>query len=178
MKKMKFTLVELMFTSAISILVTSALLALYFHPYQSWKTGSQRSMLTQQLQFAREKILRSLSNRNGLRNASYHSITKNNDSNTYELIFIVDNNFIPGDETENNFLQCKIYVNDKKKLACETGSAANNTNKELCRFVNIKEFTAVKKSSNIILISITAEVGAGKYKQTLTDQFEVYICND
>jgi len=173
-----FTLVEVIVTMSISSMILVVLMSIYIFPYRSWKSGTTYSILDQEMQFAREKLLRNLTEANGLRSANYSSIQITDNSSGTDLdkvVFQIDNNTTPGVGT--NYINCTIYV-ENNTLKADILKAGSSTTVTLTEHSKITKFNIEKKLNKTIAIAITLKPKNSSKTTMLTKTFTPYICND
>ena len=190
-KKHNYTLVELMFSSAIGLLVMGTLMAVYLYPYQSWKRNSYESIIETKMHETREKILRHLNcegmeGRVGLRSASYQSISINKGTNYDSMTFEVDNSDLPG--SGQDIVKVNIFYSDENIVAYFSDKSGSyigynnileNVKVQRLKFEKININTeGGTKHKNLLRMTIKLQAGYDDYYKETEKTFDIQICND
>jgi len=173
-----FTLTELLFVGAIGAIVLGLALALLVWPSRSWGEAIANFYLDFYVRLTRERIVRGVENKYGLRSASLSTIQIQPGRTTQVewVDFDVDDNDNPTIET-NDDVRCRVIVNPGLGLSARTTPGSGTPESLLPSGIQVQTFN-VTQHGRVIHVDLGLKTTWGGRTYTRTDHFDVYIRND
>lgn len=174
-----FTLVEMMFAAAATLLLLATVMAVLLFPYRAWGGLVANFYLDHRIRIVREQILRGIDGKYGLRAASLSSIQIQPGKTTQVewVDFDVDDNDIPTPDDTTDDVTCRVLVTPGLGLAARTLPASGRPKSMLGHNVKVQKFDVTQKDRMLsIVLALSTQWGGKTY--TREQNFDVYIRND
>jgi len=177
--KRRFTVTEFLVAMSLSLLLLSSLIAVLLFPAGALQQAMAMWLLDQQVKIARERILRGLEDRHGLRAAESHTIQifPGESEQVEWMDFDVDNNAFPTPDLSNDNLECRVLTNPGLEL---TGRTTPGSGKPIrLGLANIKtEVLQIEQDDRMVTLNGTVSTVVGG--KTLYRSFVIrtFLIND
>lgn len=175
----RFTMVEMLFASAATVLLLATVATVLLFPYRAWGESVANFYLDHRIRIVRERILRGIDGGYGLRAASLGSIQiQPGETTQVEWVnFDVDDNDIPTPDNPNDDVTCRVVVTPGLGLAARTLPGSGTPKSMLGHNVTVERFDVTQKNRTLsIVLALSTQWGGKTY--TREQNFDVYIRND
>lgn len=174
-----FTLLELILAGVVGSMVIAAVMSIMIFSLRTWQTGLAQWELAQQMRLAREKILRGIEGRIGLRQAEESSIHifPGKSPRVEWIDFDVDRNDVPTPDRHNDNLRCRIIKNPGLSLAARTTPGSGKP-MALLRTSIEPSVVEIQKVGRELIYELTLSLTRGGRTYSRSKIFRTYLVND
>ena len=175
----RFTLVELLIATTATMLLMTTVLAVLLFPYRAWGATVANFYLDHRIRIVRERILRGIEGKYGLRAASLSSIEiQPGETTQVEWVdFDVDDNDTPTPDDTNDDVTCRVVVTPGLGLAARTLPGSGKPESMLRPTMKVSKFEVTQEDREItVVLALSTEWGGKTY--TREQSFHVHIRND
>jgi len=175
----RFTMVELVFATVTTTLLSATILAVLLLPYRAWGEAVANFYLDHRIRIVRERILRGIDGKYGLRAASLGSIEiQPGETTQVEWVdFDIDDNDTPTPDDPNDDVTCRVLVTPGQGLAARTLPGSGQPQSMLRPTIKVDKFTVTQDNRKLTVVLALSTKWAGK-TYTREQSFDVHIRND
>ncbi|NOY82097.1 MAG: hypothetical protein GXP31_13960 [Kiritimatiellaeota bacterium] len=172
-------MVEFIIASVASVLILTTVLAILLFPYRAWGEAVANFYLDHRIRIVRERILRGIDGKYGLRAASLSSIEiQPGETTQVEWIdFDIDDNDIPTEDQTNDDVTCRVIVTPGLGLSVRTTPGSGQPKSLLRPKIKVSKFQVTQNDRKITVVLALSTSWGGK-TFTREQNFDVYIRND
>ncbi len=174
-----FTMIEFIIASVASVLLITTVLAILLFPYHAWGDSVAKFYLDHRFRIVRERILRGIEGKYGLRSASLNSIHifPGRSTRVEWIDFDVDDNDIPTEDQTNDDVTCRVIVTPGLGLSARTIPRSGRPESLLRPKITVQKFE-VTRNDRIITVVLALSTSWGGKTFTREQYFNVYIRNN
>mgnify|MGYP006281480847 CR=1 FL=1 len=164
---------------AVGTMVLAVVLSVLIFGLRTWQHGLAQWELDQQLRLGREKVLRGIDGRIGLRQAEEHSVKiYPGDSENVEWVdFEVDMNPTPTPDASSDNHTCRVITNPGLSLSART-VPDSGTPESLLRTSMIPTAIEIEQQRREITYDLTLSLKRGGRTYSRSQSLRSYIIND